>query len=112
MLFLVPFVLACVMFALALSGLCATRESSFQLFLLTAIPFLFLAGASWPFEMIPVPLQGLARLLPSTAGIQGVLGLNSLGATWSEVAGWWWLLWAQSALFAWPAWRSWRRLAT
>lgn len=111
-LFLAPFVLACVTFALALSGLCATRESSIQLFLLTAIPFLFLAGASWPSEMIPVPLQWLARLLPSTAGIQGVLRLNSLGATWSEVAGWWWLLWAQSALFAWPAWRSWRRLAT
>lgn len=111
-LFLVPFVVACVMFALALSGLCATRESSIQLFLLTSIPFLFLAGASWPFEMIPLPLQWFARLLPSTAGIQGVLRLNSLGASWSEVAGWWWLLWAQIALFAWPAWRSWRRLAT
>lgn len=111
-LFLVPFVLACVMFALALSGLCSTRESSIQFFLLTSIPFLFLAGASWPLEMIPVPLQWLARLLPTTAGIQGVLRLNSLGATWSEVAGWWWLLWAQIALFSWPAWRSWRRLAT
>ena len=109
-LFLGPFLVACVMFALALSGLCATREASIQLFLVTAIPFLFLAGASWPFEMIPLPLQWLACLLPSTAGIQGVLRLNSLEATWSEVAGWWWLLWAQSAIFAWPAWRSWRRL--
>jgi ABC-2 type transport system permease protein len=108
-LFLGPFLVACVVFALALSGLCATREASLQLFLLTAIPFLFLAGASWPFEMIPLPLQWLACLLPSTAGIQGVLRLNSLQATWSEVAGWWWLLWAQIAIFSWPAWRSWCR---
>jgi len=108
-LFLVPFLMACVAFALALSGLCTRRESSIHLFLITSIPFLFLAGASWPFEMMPVPLQWLARLIPSTAGIQGMLRLNSLQANWSEVAGWWWLLWAQTALFAWPAWRSWRR---
>ena len=108
-LFLAPFLVACVVFALALSGLCTRRESSVHLFLITALPFLFLAGASWPFEMIPVPLQWLARLIPSTAGIQGVLRLNSLQASWPEVAGWWWLLWAQIALFAWPAWRSWRR---
>jgi len=105
------FLVAGVVFALALSGLCATREASIQLFLLTSIPFLFLAGVGWPFEMIPVPLQWFACLLPSTAGIQGVLRLNSLQATWPEVAGWWWLLWAQIAIFAWPAWRSWRRLA-
>ena len=108
-LFFAPFILACVVFALALSGLCARRESSIHLFLVTSIPFLFLAGASWPFEMIPAPLQWLARLLPSTAGIQGVLRLNSLGASWPDVAAWWWLLWLQIALFAWPAWRSWRR---
>ena len=111
-LFIGPFLVACVVFALALSGLCARRESSIHLFLITSIPFLFLAGASWPFEMIPAPLQCLARLIPSTAGIQGMLRLNSLQAHWSEVAGWWWLLWAQIALFAWPAWRSWRRFRT
>ncbi len=110
--FLPVFLLACVTFALALSGLCPRRETSIHLFLITSIPFLFLAGASWPFEMIPAPLQWLARLIPSTAGIQGVLRLNSLQADWPEVAGWWWLLWAQIALFAWPAWWSWRRFRT
>lgn len=109
-LFLAPFLMVCVMFALALSGLCLRRKSSIHWFLITALPFLFLAGASWPFEMIPVPLQWLARLIPSTAGIQGMLRLNSLQANWSEVSGWWWLLWAQIAIFAWPAWCSWRRI--
>jgi ABC-2 type transport system permease protein len=110
-LFLVPFVLASVMFAVALSGCCRSREVSIHLFLATSFPFLFLAGASWPFELIPEPLQWLARLIPSTAGMQGLLRLNSLAAQWSEVFEWWLLLWGLAALFAWPAWLSWRRLA-
>lgn len=110
-LFLAPFLLACVLFALALSGCCTRREASIHLFLVTALPFLFLAGASWPFEMMPVALQWLARLIPTTAGIQGVLRLNSLQARWSEVFDLWLLLWGLAALFVWPAWLSWRRLA-
>lgn len=109
-LFFVPFVLACIVFAMALSGLCSRREWSIHLFLVTSFPFLFLSGASWPVEMIPVPLQWLAKLLPAAAGIQGILRLDTLGANWSEVSTWWWLLWIQIAIFAWPAWRSWRRL--
>lgn len=108
-LFLAPYLLASVLFALALSGFCRRRESSIHLFLLTSIPFLFLAGASWPFEMMPAPLPWLARLVPSTAGIQGMLLLNSLEARWAEVVDWWLVLWGLAALFAWPAWRSWRQ---
>jgi ABC-2 type transport system permease protein len=111
-LFLVPFLLACVLLALAASGCCTRREESIHLFLVTSVPVLFLAGSSWPFEMMPEPLQWLARLVPSTAGIQGVLRLNSLQASWAEVSSWWWLLWGLAALFAWPAWRSWRKLAS
>ncbi len=110
-LYLVPFLLASVLLALALSGLCGRRESSINLFLITAIPFLFLAGMNWPFEMMPAPLPWIARLLPSTAGIQGALRLNSLQAQWPEVSGWWLQLWALTAWLAWPAWLSWRGLA-
>jgi ABC-2 type transport system permease protein len=110
-LFLAPFLLASVLLALAASGCCTRREESIHLFLVTSVPVLFLAGSSWPFEMMPAPLQWLARLVPSTAGIQGVLRLNSLQARWEEVSDWWFLLWGLAALFAWPAWRSWRTLA-
>ncbi len=109
MLFMVPFILASVIFALAWSGVCRRREASVHYFLITSIPFLFLAGSSWPFESMPGPLPWLARLVPSTAGVQGGLRLNALGAQWSEVEAWWWLLWALVAAYAWPAWRSWRR---
>jgi ABC-2 type transport system permease protein len=110
-LFLAPFILASVLFAIALSGCCRRREVSVHLFLATSFPCLFLAGASWPLELMPPPLPALARLIPCTAGMQGLLRLNSLQAEWSEVFDWWILLWGLAALYAWPAWLSWRRMA-
>lgn len=110
MLFFAPFILACVLFAMAVSGFCARRETSIHLLLVTSFPFLFLSGASWPIEMIPALLQWFAKIVPSTAGFQGILRLNSLGANWPEVMAWWGLLWVQVAVFALPAWWSWRRL--
>ncbi|PTY00517.1 ABC transporter permease [Opitutus sp. ER46] len=111
-LFLCPYVLACVLFAFALSGCCARRETSIHLFLITSIPFLFLAGMSWPVESMPAALTWLARLVPFTAGMQGMLRMNSLQAQWAEIAPWWWLLWGLAMLFAWPAVRAWRRPAS
>jgi len=106
-LFLTPFLVACVLFAFALSGLCPRRESSIHLFLVLSIPFLFLAGTSWPFEAMPAVLRVAGALLPSTAGIQGALRLNSLAAGWGDTIVWWGLLWVQAALFFWPARRAW-----
>lgn len=110
-LFLAPFLLASVLFAIALSGSCRRREDSIHLFLVTSFPCLFLAGASWPLELMPPPLPVLARLIPCTGGMQGLLRLNSLQAEWPEVFEWWILLWGLAALYTWPAWLSWRRMA-
>jgi ABC-2 type transport system permease protein len=107
--FLVPFLLAIVLFAHALGGLCRRRETSVQALLITAIPFLFLAGFAWPMELMPSGVVWLAHLVPSTAGIQGFLRLNQMGAGLPDVAHWWWTLWALCALYAWPAWWGWRR---
>lgn len=103
------------LFALALSALALligsqfrSRERSAQLLLATALPLLFLSGLSWPAEALPAALQWLRWLAPSTAGIQGFIALNQLGASWHEVhteatvlAG---LLLAALAL-GWPRWR-------
>lgn len=63
-----------------------TRERSVQLMIGLAMPILFVAGLSWPSQALPPLLQGLRWLLPSTAGIQGFVALNQLGASWSEIA--------------------------
>lgn len=109
-LFAVPFLLAITLFAQTLGGWCRERETSVQAFLVTSLLFLFLAGFAWPLPLMPAPLRWLAYLVPSTAGIQGFLRLNQMGATLAEVGHWWWTLWALCAAYAWPAWRSWRRV--
>lgn len=62
-----------------------TRERSMQLLICTAMPMLFLSGVSWPVEAMPPALQWLRWALPSTAGIQGFIALNQLGASLAEV---------------------------
>lgn len=107
--FTVPFLLAITLFAQTLGGWCRQRETSLQILLVTSIPFLFLAGFAWPLALMPAPLRWLAHLVPATAGIQGYLRLNQMGATLAEVSHWWWTLWALCLLYAWPAWRNWRQ---
>jgi ABC-2 type transport system permease protein len=63
-----------------------TRERSAQLLLGTSLPFLFLAGLAWPVQALPPILQLVRWLIPSTAGIQGFIALNQLGASLSEVS--------------------------
>lgn len=61
------------------------RERALQVLLFTTLPMAFLAGFSWPVETLPLPLQGLRWLLPSTAGVQASLRLNQLGAPLADV---------------------------
>lgn len=56
-----------------------------QLLVATSLPIMFLSGLTWPASAIPVPLQGLGRLLPSTAAIQGFVATNQMGASLHEV---------------------------
>ncbi len=69
-----------------LGSLFRTRERSVQLLLCTALPFMFLTGLSWPVEALPPALQALRWLVPSTAGVQGFIALNQLGAGLAQVA--------------------------
>lgn len=62
-----------------------TRERSIQLLVATSMPIMFLSGLSWPTSAIPVPLQVVSWLLPSTAAIQGFIATNQMGASLHEV---------------------------
>lgn len=71
---------------LLLGSLFRTRERSVQLLLATAMPLLFISGVNWPVDAMPVALQWLRWLSPSTAGIQGFTALNQHGARWADVS--------------------------
>ncbi len=62
-----------------------TRERSVQLLVATSMPIVFLSGLSWPASAMPLPLQALSWLLPSTAAIQGFIATNQMGASLYEV---------------------------
>ncbi|BAV65449.1 ABC transporter permease [Sphingobium cloacae] len=79
------FVAATVAAALALASFFKTRERPIQLWIITSVPIYFLSGLSWPVEATPGWLAGLARLLPTTPGIQLMVGINQMGASlWDQ----------------------------
>jgi ABC-2 type transport system permease protein len=70
---------------IALGAWFADRERAFQVLLATSVPFLFIGGIVFPREAMPVPVNALAMLVPTTPGIFGFVKLNQMGATWSEI---------------------------
>ncbi len=111
LLFALPFLLACILLALALSGLFRRRETALQVLLFTSLPAVFLAGFAWPPEAMPAWLRACSLLLPSTGGIAGFLRLTEMGASLRHVRFEWLLLWALAAVYAFPAWLAERRSA-
>jgi ABC-2 type transport system permease protein len=86
MLFIGLFALAVAALGMLIGSLFRTRERSAQLLLCTAMPMMFMSGLSWPVQAMPGFLQTARWILPSTAGIQGFIALNQLGASLHEVA--------------------------
>ena len=98
-LFMLPFLTAVIFLGLTIAALFRNREISMVALLFTSIPVLFLAGFSWPPESIPQWLRILSFMLPSTAGIDGFLKLNIMGATLPEVGFQWTLLWGLTGIY-------------
>ena len=80
------YVAAVVAFALFVGSFFRTRERPFQLLIVTSLPLFFLSGLSWPAVAMPQPLAWLAKLVPSTPGINAMVKLNQMGASVAEAA--------------------------
>lgn len=99
LLFILPYLLASVLFAMTLSGFMTTRESPMLLFVFTSVILLFLSGVSWPKEAIPPFWRAAGYLFPSTPGIQGFIRINTCGATLNEVLHEYRALWIQAGVY-------------
>lgn len=86
LLFSILFALCVAALGMLLGSLFRTRERGAQLLISVSLPLLFLSGLSWPGESMPWILQGGRWIIPSTAGIQGFIALNQLGASLHEIA--------------------------
>ena len=80
------FILAIVMFTLFVASFFDRTYRALQILGLTSLPIFFLSGLSWPQRDIPFFLYWPAQLLPSTAGINGYVKLNQMGASLAEVS--------------------------
>lgn len=99
LLFTLPYVFACIFFSMTLSGFMTSRESPMLVFVFTSVILLFISGISWPKEAIPPFWKAVGYIFPSTPGIQGFIRINSAGATLSEVAPEYRLLWIQTGIY-------------
>ena len=82
---MLPYILSCIFFGMMLSCLVRHRENVLLLVVFSSIPFLFMAGISWPQSNIPGVWRSIAMLIPSTFGVQGFVRLNTMGATLADI---------------------------
>lgn len=99
LLFLIPYIIACIFFAMTVSGLVRHRETSIILVVFSSVPLLFISGVSWPGSAIPELWQPLSYVFPSTFGINGFVRINNSAATLSQVQNEWFALWLQAIAY-------------
>jgi len=97
--FAVPFLLATSFMGLAAGAFFKHRETAVLVFVATTLPQFFLVGVSWPREMIPPLLDAVRRVFPSESAIDGLVRINQMGATLSEVRADWLYLWLLAAIY-------------
>lgn len=98
-LFVLPYLAACIFFAMTASIAIRNRETCMLIFVFTSVPLLFISGISWPGAAIPPFWEYFSYLFPSTFGINGFVRINNMGATLNEVAFEYKALWLQAGIY-------------
>ena len=99
LLFAIPFVLAVGTLGLLVAAI--IRQPIMVQLVLSSIglPFFFLAGFAWPREAMPTVIQAASLLVPSTSAIDGLVRLNQLGASLSDVRDGYFTLWLLAGIY-------------
>ena len=95
LLFLLPYLFACIFMSMTLSGFMTSRESPMLVFVFTSVILLFISGVSWPEAAIPPFWKVVGYLFPSTPGIQGFIRIDTAGASLHEYR----VLWIQAGVY-------------
>ena len=96
---MLPYTLACIFFGMIVSCIVRYRENVMLLVVFVSLPLLFMTGVSWPQSSIPPFWQSISWLFPSTFGVRAYVRMNTMGATLSDVAFEYRLLWVQAAFY-------------
>ncbi|MBR4572577.1 MAG: ABC transporter permease [Prevotella sp.] len=96
---MLPYLLACVFFAIAAGNMVRYRENVMLIVVFTSVPILFLSGVSWPQSSIPAFLQGVSWIFPSTFAIRGFVRMSSMGALLGDCLPEYIALWIQAIVY-------------
>ncbi|NDV65529.1 ABC transporter permease [Bacteroides sp. 224] len=99
LLFMLPYLAACIFFAMTASIAIRNRETCMLIFVFTSIPLLFISGISWPGAAIPPFWEYFSYIFPSTFGINGFVRINNMGATLHDVGFEYKVLWLQAGFY-------------
>ena len=97
--FVLPYLLACIFFAMTCSIFIHHREACMIVYVFTSVPLLFISGISWPGAAVPEFWKVVSWIFPSTFGINGFVRINNMGATLADVATEFRALWFQTAIY-------------
>ncbi|MBN8954546.1 MULTISPECIES: ABC transporter permease [unclassified Rhizobium] len=97
--FALPFVLAVGALGMVIASLFRNPLTVQLVSAALGIPFLFLAGFSWPTEAMPPFLHAIATVLPSTSAINGIVAVSQLGAPLPYVRQPFLTLWVLAAVY-------------
>ncbi|MBQ7530307.1 MAG: ABC transporter permease [Paludibacteraceae bacterium] len=97
--FIVPYLLAVIFFSMSVSVFTRNRESGMVILISSSLIFLFIAGVSWPQQMLPDAWRYLSYAFPFTWGVHGFLHINTMGATLETTAREYTALWIMAGSY-------------
>lgn len=97
--FIIPYLLACIFFAITLSSLIYRREDCILIFVFMSVPMVFLSGVSWPRSAMPLFWRVFSDIFPSTLGMNGYVRIMTMGCTIHDIANIYIGLWIQVAVY-------------
>lgn len=98
-LFLLPFLLATIYFCMTIGAFVRERDTGVICCIFFSVILIFISGAIWPHCNMPRFWHAFSYLFPSTPGIQGFVGINSMGASLNGVKPYYLMLWVQTGFY-------------
>ncbi len=92
LLILIPYLLSCAFLGQSFVYFCPKREVSFFILVSSSVPLIFLPGFVWPKETIPALLNIVSKLIPFEPAAEGLVKINQMGASFSQVQHDFWIL--------------------
>jgi ABC-2 type transport system permease protein len=96
----IPYILAVSFMGQLIGSAFRRRETAVLLLIAVSLPLFFLVGVAWPPESIPRFLRIASVALPSTSGIDGLVRVNQMGASFTDIFRDWTRLWILVAVYA------------